>query len=322
MVDATAMGTTVVKVRSKMDLEMIVERMEDGEGLDLVRDLTFDYEFLEEGRSLVLVEKTGVYTKAEMYAAIAAECEEKADGKFDPPLTFAFFIKSCAESAVAGLAEEIAKGDKKRKEQAFTDDAYAEAGIGKDEKFQYNVERRKWDTPESISAADTRQGDTRYVQGGPPKALGSGGQVDTGGGATLIKKITKYMTGDRDEQRKLQKVYITDEDVVNCEQSRIKVDFKQTSYSVKVNSDSATYVLGPIQCGHILPSECSWKLSKGKRLTINLNGSKPEEHPAVKRQAEEAESALAQGGDWQMMFGVIAMVVVAAIVMLAIGGKS
>lgn len=121
-------------------------------------------------------------------------------------------------------------------------------------------------------------------------------------------------------RKKKQKVYITDEDVVNCEQSRIKVDFKQTSYSVKVNSDSATYVLGPIQCGHILPSECSWKFSKGKRLTITLSGSKWEQHPAVvaKQKAEAAASAAIQGGDWQQIMGVIVMVI-AAIFMLAIG---
>lgn len=202
MVDATALGTTVVKVRSKMELEMIVERMDDGDSVTLIRDLTFDYEFLEEGRSLALVEKKGVSTKSEMYAAIAADCEERADGKFVPALTFAFFIASNAESAVAGLAGHIAQADKKKKEQAFIDDTYEEAGISKDEKFQYNVERRKWDTPESIAAADTRQGDARYVSGGSPKALGSGDPVATAGGAPLIKKITKYMTGDRDDEKK------------------------------------------------------------------------------------------------------------------------
>jgi len=314
MVDATTFGTTIVKVYNRSGLDMILERMDDGEGVLLLRDLTFDYEFLEEGRSLALVDKEGVDSKSQMHAVIKLQHEENEDGKFKPPLQFSFFQKSSVEKSVAAIAFNLGESQKKKEAQDWTNETFEEAGIGKNEKFQYAVGNKDWHIPE-LTGEDGRQGDTRYVSGGAPKGLGSSAPIATVAASPVIKKITKYMTGEKDEKKKVQKVYIEEEDIVNCEESRIHIEFKQTSYSVKVNSSSATYVLGPIECGHIIPSNSSWRLSKGKRLTISLCGTKPEVHPA-----EVAKAEMAAGTpDWYIMGGMIAFV--CALLFLVIIGK-
>lgn len=290
--DATSFGTTVVKVRSRSELNMILERMDNDEGVLLLKDLTFDYEFLEEGRSLALVDKEGCDSKSAMFEVIAKDHEEQDDGKFVPPVQFSFFHKQSVEKSVAAIAKTLGANQKAKEEREFHEDAYEEAGIGKDEKFQYGVQGRDWEVPE-LTGKDARQGDERYVAGGAPRELGNSAPIATAsvGGAPIHKKITKYMTGDpMTDTKRVQKVYVEEDEVVNCDESHITVEFKQTSYSVQAMSPSATYVLGPIECGHIVPSQSSWRLSKGKRLTITLRGTQPEVHPAVQAKAEMAAS--------------------------------
>lgn len=288
--DATSFGTTVVKVRTRSELNMILERMDDSEGVLLLKDLTFDYEFLEEGRELALVDKEGCETKSAMFAVIAKDHEEKDDGKFVPSVQFSFFHKASVEKSVAAIAKTLGANQKRKDEKQFHDDAYEDAGIGKNEKFQYSVDNRDWEVPE-LTGKDARQGDERYVAGGAPRELGSSAPIATAaaGGAPIHKRITKYMTGEpMTDTKRVQKIYVEDEEVVNCDESRIRVEFKQSSYSVQAMSSSATHVLGPIECGHIVPSQSSWRLSKGKRLTITLSGTKPEVHPAIQAKAEMA----------------------------------
>merc|ERR1712070_1368389 len=141
-----------------------------------------------------------------------------------------------------------------RKEKQFKDETFKEAGIEPHEEFKYMQQSRDWVVPETNPEIDTRHQDLRYVAGGAPK------QLDTNAPALAVaseakptRKIKKYSTGEPDKSKNNQtKVYIEDPEVLHVDEGRIKVDFKQTSYSVRVNTESATYVLGPIECGHIM----------------------------------------------------------------------
>merc|ERR1712032_1106047 len=65
-------------------------------------------------------------------------------------------------------------------------------------------------------------------------------------------------------------VYIEQEEVVSCEASLISVEFLSSSYSARVETVPEALVLGPVECGQVDIRASSWKLSKGKRLTISV----------------------------------------------------
>merc|ERR1711924_120434 len=106
-----------------------------------------------------------------------------------------------------------------------------------------------------------------FVAGGPPRSLGTANTPVTRRNASqkkIIQNITKYMADETNDKKGTQKVYIEEDAVVNCEESCINVQFQETSYLVNVATGSATFVLGPVNCGHINPEKSSWRLSKGK----------------------------------------------------------
>lgn len=113
MVDATAMGIACVKARTTKDIDFI-SRFFVGDGsLVLGRDLNFDYEFVEEGRVLMLVGKNAVYTTEDMNRELQ---EHKADitGKFTPPVDLAFCNMRAVEKTGKDLKTEMQKKDDER----------------------------------------------------------------------------------------------------------------------------------------------------------------------------------------------------------------
>jgi len=316
MVDARGFDTCMVKMRCKADLDMLLERMDDDEGLVLTKDLTFDYEFLEEGRSLSLCGKEAMRSKTEWLQHIDTHHELLEDGTYKPHVDLAFFAMDSVATAVQNLAVVMGKNMVEREKKEFQTKTMKEAGIGKDECFGYKIPTRDWVVPETTNESDNRGSIDRFVSGGTPKALGTTEATAVASKAPPIKKITKYSTGEPDAVKLNTKVYIEQAEVVNVDEGRIKVDFKQTSYTVRVDTLDATYVLGPLECGHIIPSLCSWRLSKGKRITITLQKSKPvDPMEAALRQQKEA------GGmeSWQV-FGIFFAIVFAVLMLSVVGG--
>merc|ERR1712039_678509 len=102
-----------------------------------------------------------------------------------------------------------------------------------------------------------------------------------------------------------RKVYIEDPDVVASEQSSINVQFWATSYSVRVETDSEPLVLGPVECGHIDKQSCSWRFTKGKRLTLVLAKNMEKRYPTPTPTESSAAPAKADeesgGGLWSVI---------------------
>merc|ERR1740117_1739437 len=118
----------MVKMRCKADLDMLLERMDDDEGLVLLHDLTFDYEFLEEGRSLSLCGKEAMRSKTEWLEHIDAHHELLEDGTYKPHVDLAFFAMDSVATAVQNLAVVMGKNMVEREKKEFQTKTMKEAG--------------------------------------------------------------------------------------------------------------------------------------------------------------------------------------------------
>lgn len=110
MVDATAMGICCVKARTTKDIDYI-SRFFVGDGsLVLGRDLNFDYEFIEEGRSLTLVGKNMVQTTEDLHRELQLT-PANIQGKFSPAIDLAFCDMRACEKTGKDLKGELKKKD-------------------------------------------------------------------------------------------------------------------------------------------------------------------------------------------------------------------
>lgn len=276
MVDATQFGTVCLQIRDTKERDYLFDALSSqGDGLVLAKDLNLNLEFIDEGKSLVLIDEKMVNNQAEARAAFATR-EPGADGKYEKPVKIAFCNMSAMNGTVASISQKLKDDDTKKKEKEAAeaekeaDERESEELSAISEKLSYKLKGQTWVEPE-FTGQDCRKGDARFVAGGSPQALGTDADavIKAKTKDKPLKEISRYMTGGPDRLGNF-KVYIEEPAVVNCAIRQIKIEFLNTSYSVRAETPSQRLVLGPVKCGQLNTSACSWKLSAGKRLTVSL----------------------------------------------------
>lgn len=317
-------------LRHKRDLEILFDALGGESGLELTKDVILgsgdSLEMIDEKKSLALIGKVCVKDAddarqkfKEQHGLIGA------NGKFQNSVKVAFFNMGAVESAVGGIATDL-KGKDQAKAQAEEDRLAAEEAaqdaidIG-GKKLSYKISGPKWEAPET-PAEDCRKGNSRLVAGGDPEKLGSGDIKQT---RRTWRPITRYMVGEPDKQSGDFKVYVEDEEVVNCEAAKIHVEFLSSSYSLRVETGDEPLVLGPVECGQVDIRASKWRLSQGKRLTMTIMKARnsanvaatAERHQRLIKEASGDKSASAtKDEEKQGMFGQLVMSLVSLLPVL------
>jgi len=306
MVDASGLGTVVMKIRHKRDLDTLFSALGGESGLDLTKDVTIgagdDMDMIDAGKSLALVNKEAVKSAdAAMEEIKKATGLIAADGKFQKTVKLAFFNMDAVNGACGDLTTKLNKQDeekkKKEKEEAEAEAARLEAeqdakDIGGS--LSYYPSKRDWVEPDR-AAADGRSEDSRYVAGGTPKCVAVTEEKTIKRDKTRPdwRPITKYMVGEPDKVSGDFKVYIEEPEVVSCDKSKISVEFRSLSYCVRVETGAEPLVLGPVECGQLDLNHSTWKLSPGKRLTISLVKARTNAQHALPSKGGNSKAATA-----------------------------
>jgi len=298
-----------VKVCTKKDMDLIIASCDwsGGAGV-LTKDLIICDKFLDEGKTLMLMDNEGVDNLQQVGLKLYRDHPINDKGSHEPPVGLAFGQGDALKDTAQDIKTKIDADDaeKKAKEKA-EEEARLEAEFWADTndvnvpKGSYYVKSREWAAPETTEEiVDTRKGDDRYVSGGPPKqlnGLAAAAAAAANANASTVpvkppRKITGYMATERDKQGR-GKVYIDEPEVIKCDESQIQVKFEHNSYYVRVElEDGDVMTLGPVNCGLIGPNYCSWKLSKGKRLTITLAKDAPEEKKRAVYEGKKLEAMM------------------------------
>lgn len=271
--DATSLGMVCVKARIKKDMETILDAIGGGEdGLTLTKDVNFDLEFLDEGKSLAMVGDKVVSSKAEAIELFQNQ-EIDANAKFKTPMKLAFCNMKAMKDTSASVGESIKKKEaadavaKKEKEEQEERERDAKEIADLGPISYYPQTEVDWVIPETFGE-DSRKDDKRCVSGGTPQLL-EAPSVKQDMKRPASRNILNYMVGEPDKNGNW-KVYIEEPEVVNCDRSQIRVEFSTNSYSVHVDTGSEPLVLGPVECSQIDVQATSWRLSPGKRLTLSF----------------------------------------------------
>lgn len=332
MVDASAMDTVCVKVKNKKDMEYVLSHLHE-DSLHVAKDLNYNYEFVEEGRSLAMIEEEVCVSRKDFLRQIGKRVVTE-DGTYRPVVSLAFINMPSVGKACKELALKIGANDKERKKKNGEEDEddveieeVEDLDLGGKQSYYYNDPKRKWVEPE-VTGEDSRTGEAGVVTGGAPAHLET---LDTPVFKPKPKKdefrpVKSYSTGEIDERKGIQKVYIEDPEVVNSDESNISFKFLQFAYTLRVEVPGNTpLVLGPVDCGHINPDASTWKLSKGKRLTVTLvRANKADVKPWPKKAKEPSpdESVSDGSGDMMMVVGMIVVALLAAALAMGLGRSS
>mmetsp|Transcript_90168 Transcript_90168/g.254309 ORF Transcript_90168/g.254309 Transcript_90168/m.254309 type:complete len:322 (+) Transcript_90168:86-1051(+) len=304
MVDASSLGTACVTAYRTQDIEFILDAVAGEEDLSLTRDLILRETILDEGRSLALVGEQVVKSVAEVRAELKRSHTWDDAGKYTPPVVLAFVQMSAMRTLCADLGAKMKDDDKiaREQEQAKLEAAeYAELRL---DEVRYSMKSKEWIVPETVGE-DTRQGDERIVAGGAPRQL----EADA---KTVIRqrrppqKITAFSTAEKNDKG-IVKVYIEDQGVANADEARISVTFMADAYSVRVeppegDANAAALTLGPVTCGALEVEQSSWRLSKGKRLTISL-AMQRQSRADPKVMMELSKARANAGMPWKLVVG-------------------
>lgn len=322
MVDASALGTKCMTLRTKKDLEILFGALGGSDGLLLTKDVTLGIgdgiDFVDEGLSLAMVGqkcvKDGEEARAEFKNQHGLINES---GRFQKGVKVAFCNMGCMDDATKGIAQNIKEKDEKDKrakeeEEERQRQAEEAAEIASCGDLSYVPKTKEWVIPETVGD-DARKADASLVSGGSPQRLETTElpqAITSDANKTKVRNITKYMVTEPDAKG-MRKVYIEDPEVVECDEAQVFVKFLSTSYAVRVGTGSQPLVLGPVECGHIEARACSWRLSKGKRLTLTLAKScdkalKPSVAKHLPAATTHAKSEIDPGSSlWSMLVVVL-----------------
>jgi len=229
--------------------------------LVLTTNLIINDKVLDEGKQLGLLGKEMIESRAQLERLIDEGHKLNERERFEPPIDLSFLNMSTMKDSCSQIKKQMQHQDeeKRKQEQARLQAEMEEEEIREDEQLlqeagdlSYKVPARNWETP--------------VAQDSSPQIVDRSGQRLEA--KTTEQRITRYMTAEPDDKG-IVKVYIDDPDVANASKDLISVSFSMKTYMVRVNTSPAL-ILGPVECGVIDPEASSWRLSKGKRLTLSL----------------------------------------------------
>lgn len=261
-------GVVTCKAYKEADMQLVIDALREERGsLVLKTDLILNDVLLDEGKSLAMVGKNGVNSIAELRKELETN-HPLENGKYRPRVEMAFCLMSAMDIMCQDLKGKI--GARKEADDAKAEeDADPDSRLDPNERVSYKLEDRNWRPPENASADDTRIGNSRIVDGGAPQCLQVSPMPSALRHRAAAKRIGKIMTTEPDDAG-LRKVYIEDQDVVDCDESCITVKFTEHSYHVRVEAPGGALEHGPEEMGEVDVTRSRWRLKRGKRLTITV----------------------------------------------------
>ncbi|CAE7473865.1 ANKRD17 [Symbiodinium natans] len=259
MLDASSFGVVCVKVRTANDLKLIMDALTPE--LILTQDLIINDKVLDEGKQLGLLGKEMVESRLQLEQLISEGYTLDERGRYEPVIDLSFLNMSSMKDSCSQIQKQMRKQDedKRKQEQAKLQAELDEEDTREDEQLLQEAGDLSYKVP-------TREWDNQFAQDDAPKKVaGNSPNLEA---KITEKRITRYMTAEPDDKG-VVKVYIDDPDVANASQESIHVTFSMSTYTVRITA-SPSLVLGPVDCGVIDPEASSWRLSKGKRLTLSL----------------------------------------------------
>jgi hypothetical protein len=267
--NADSLGIVCVTVRTVRDMDFIIKGSIDGkDGPVMNTYLIIDDKVLDEGKTLMMVGEKMVKTldalQKELEASHTVYIGKDGNQRYDPPVKLAFLDAKSTSDTVSNIAKNIGENEKKKKDKEMAEleaEYWADTNDIQVPKGSYLVQTKEWTVPEGVKVDFTPQRLETEAKDAPAPAAP---------GRPAPRKITRYATSEANA-RGARKVYIEEPEVVDCEEEQIEVRFRLDSYFVQVTlANGEQLCLGPCSCGLIDPAASSWKLSKGKRLTLSL----------------------------------------------------
>jgi len=255
--DASSFGVVCVKVRTANDLKLIMDALTPE--LILTQDLIINDKVLDEGKQLGLLGKEMVESRLQLEQLIS-EGYTLDHGRYEPVIDLSFLNMSSMKDSCSQIRTQMQKQeeDKRKQEQAKLQAELDEEDTREDQQLLQEAGDLSYKVP-------AREWDSQFAQDSSPQKVASGLKLEA---KVTEQRITRYMTAEPDDKG-VVKVYIDDPDVANASKESIHVSFSMSTYTVRVGT-SPCLVLGPVDCGVIDQEASSWRLSKGKRLTLSL----------------------------------------------------